>query len=408
MQAKTAVATGGTALGILAAISLSHGINDLLQAVSPALYPVFKSDFGLSFAQVGIITLCFQLTASILQPIVGAVTDRKPMPFSLPVGMALTLCGITLLSMAWSYPVILAAAAMIGTGSAIFHPESSRIARMASGGRHGFAQSLFQVGGNVGTSLGPLAAAYLILPNGQRSIAWFGLVALAGVAILANVGLWARRTRRAQAAKAAATPPASPVPRDVAIRSIALLGVLVFSKFLYTASMSNYYTFYLIDTFHVDVRTAQLCLFAYLAAFAAGTFAGGPIGDRYGRKFVIWFSILGALPFTLLMPHVGFWATVGLSLVIGFVLASAFSSIVVFAMELAPAHVGTIAGMFFGFAFGMGGIGAASLGWLADRTSIGFVYLVCSFLPAIGLLTWFLPTLPRKSPIAVDAAASAA
>lgn len=386
-------AAQGAALGILVAISVSHLLNDLMQSMISAIYPILKSEFALDFAQIGIIQLVFQVTASILQPIVGIYTDRRPMPFSLPIGMGLTLCGLLLLATAASYPMLLVSVALIGMGSSIFHPESSRVARMASGGRHGFAQSLSQVGGNFGSAIGPLLAALIVLPRGQGAVAWFAFAALAGIMILSRVGFWYRHQHRNPPQQKSSTVPVVALPRPVIVRSVGILGALIFSKFFYMASMSSYYTFYLIHQFGVSVRDAQLYLFVFLGAVAVGTIAGGPIGDRFGRKFVLWFSILGVLPFTLLLPHVGLAATVGLSVVVGVVLSSAFPAIIVYAQELVPGKVGLISGLFFGLAFGMGGIGAAALGELADRTSIQFVFLVCSFLPLIGLLTFLLPDL---------------
>ena len=378
-----------TALGVLIAISASHMLNDMMQSLAPALYPVFRDDYGLSYFQLGMITFTFQVTASVLQPGVGLFTDRRPMPFSLPVAMLFTLTGLAMLALGGSYPMLLASVAMIGVGSAIFHPEASRVARAASGGRFGFALSLFQVGGNFGTSLGPLMAAYIVVPFGQRSVLWFSVLAFTGATILTRVSLWYRAHRTAR--KAVTATIISRFAPAVVRRSIAILVVLVFSKNFYLASISSYYTFYLIQTFHVSVSQSQLLLFVFLAAVAAGTFFGGPIGDRYGRKFVIWLSIVGVLPFTLALPHANLEMTVALSVVIGLVLASAFSAIVVYAQELVPGNVGAIAGLFFGLSFGLGGIGAALLGALADRTSLSFVYNICAFLPAIGLLTYFLP-----------------
>nr|WP_228259567.1 MFS transporter [Siculibacillus lacustris] len=377
---------------MIVALSVSHMLNDTMQSLVAAIYPILKDGFALDFGQIGLITLCFQMTASILQPLVGIWTDRHPQPFSLAVGMGSTLTGLLLLSVAPSYGWVLFAVGMIGTGSAVFHPEASRTARLASGGHHGLAQSLFQVGGNGGSALGPLLAAFVVLPNGRGAVAWFSGVALVGMAILTRVGVWAREKRKARgAAGAAAT--ASPLPRAVVIRSIAVLMILVFSKNVYLASISSYYTFYLIDTFGVGVREAQLYLFVFLGAAAVGTLIGGPVGDRIGRKAVIWVSILGVLPFSLALPYVGLTATAILSVLIGLILSSAFSAILVFAQELVPGRVGMIAGLFFGLAFGFGGLGAAALGELADHTSIRFVYEVCAFLPAFGLLTVFLPNL---------------
>jgi MFS transporter, FSR family, fosmidomycin resistance protein len=382
-----------TAVAVLAGISLSHLLNDTVQALVPAIYPMLKAAFSLSFAQVGLMTLAQQLTASVLQPLVGLYTDRRPMPYSLVIGMAFTLVGLLLLAAAPTFGIILAAALLMGIGSAVFHPESSRVARMASGGRHGLAQSVFQVGGNIGTSFGPLLGAFLVVPRGQGSIAWCALLALAGIAVLWKIGGWHREWRE----RALAAPPASPSrprvqlsPRRVGW-SLAILAALIFSKYFYLASLSSYYTFYLIEKFHLSVRTAQIQLFVFLAAVAVGTILGGPIGDRIGRKLVIWVSILGVLPFTLLLPYASLFWTPVLAIVIGLILASAFSAIVVFAQELVPGRVGLISGVFFGFAFGMGGIGAAVLGQMADVVGIEAVYRLCAFLPAIGLLAAFLP-----------------
>ena len=390
--ALSAAATRETALGILAAISVCHGLNDLMQSVLPATYPILKDAYHLSFGQIGLITFANQVTASLLQPVVGTFTDRRPTPYSLSTGMAFTLVGLLLLSIAPAFGAILAAVALVGIGSSIFHPESSRVARLASGGRHGFAQSLFQVGGNFGTSLGPLLAAYIVLPNGQRSIAWFSLVALTAMTILFRVGTWYRAHIVANVRSAAATVRTALPGRRVMI-ALTILMLLVFSKNVYLASLTSFYTFYLINKFQVSVQSAQLHLFVLLGAAAAGTFIGGPVGDRIGRKYVIWVSILGVLPFTLALPYANLLWTEILTVLIGLILASAFAAIVVFAQELVPGRVGAISGMFFGFAFGAGGVGAAMLGRLADATSIDVVYKVCSFLPAIGLLTWFLPNI---------------
>jgi FSR family fosmidomycin resistance protein-like MFS transporter len=383
---------------ILLALSFSHMLNDTIQSLLPALYPFLKDGFHLSYTQIGLITLTFQLTASLLQPVVGLYTDRRPKPYSLAVGMGFSLSGLVLLSLASSFAEILLAAALIGLGSAVFHPESSRVARMASGGRYGLAQSTFQVGGNIGSALGPLAAAFIVIPGGQGSIAWFSLIALLAIVVLSNVGRWYARQiahhLRSGAAKAAALHGLS--SRRVKL-SIAVLLALVFSKYFYLACLTSYYTFFLIHKFGVSVQASQLYLFIFLAAVAAGTFFGGPIGDRFGRKLVIWVSILGMLPFTLVLPYTNLFWTGVLSVLIGMIMASAFSTIVVFAQELVPGRVGMISGIFFGVAFGMGGIGAAVLGKLADATSIDFVFRFCSFLPAIGLLTIFLPDVrPRR------------
>jgi FSR family fosmidomycin resistance protein-like MFS transporter len=389
-----------TVVPVLLAISFSHLLNDTIQSLLPAIYPLLKESFALSFAQVGLITFCFQVTASLLQPFVGHVTDRRPFPYSLPVGMTLSLSGLLLLSVANSFPLVLLAAALIGTGSSVFHPESSRVARMASGGRHGLAQSVFQVGGNVGTSLGPLLAAFIVVPHGRTSVAWFALIALLAIAVLFNISRW--RIREASRVPVPshyeahghgehADTYARPVKNAYVV--LALLVALMFAKFLYLTSMSNYYTFYLIHHFGVSVPHAQTLLFVYLGALAAGTVAGGPIGDRIGRKTVILVSVLGPLPFTLAMPHLPlFWAAL-FTVPIGFILASAFPAMVVYAQELFPGRVGTISGLFFGLAFGLGGIGAAILGWFADLTSIEFVFTVCSFLPILGLVALFLPNM---------------
>ncbi len=388
----------GTAFAVLLALSFAHLLNDLIQSLIPALYPLLKDSFRLSFTQVGLITLTFQMAASLLQPLVGFYTDRHPRPFSLAVGMGFTLVGLLLLATAGSFYTILLAAALVGVGSAVFHPESSRVARAASGGRHGLAQSLFQVGGNAGSAIGPLLAAFIVVPNGQGSVAWFSIVALVAIVVLLNVGSWYRARLRARAAQKAALPAdARPgLPRRKVVFAVSVLLCLIFSKYFYLVSLSSYYTFYLIDRFGVSVQAAQLFLFLFLGAVAAGTLAGGPIGDRFGYKAVIWGSILGVLPFTLALPYADLFWTGVLTVPIGLILASAFSAIVVYAQELMPSRVGTVAGLFFGFAFGMGGLGAAVLGWLADATSIGFVYKVCSFLPLIGVLTALLPD-PEKS-----------
>jgi FSR family fosmidomycin resistance protein-like MFS transporter len=379
---------------ILAAISCCHLLNDLVQSLIPAVYPMLKSSFHLDFGQIGLITLTFQVTASLLQPVVGLYTDRYPKPYSLPVGMTFTLIGLILLSLAATFPAILFAAALVGMGSAVFHPESSRVARMASGGQHGFAQSLFQVGGNAGSSLGPLLAAFIVLPYGQPSIAWFSAFALLGIGILTYIGHWYKGHMLAKVHSKHATVQAEVPPRRVAI-SMGVLVALVFSKYFYLASLTSYFTFYLIQKFGISVQSAQLHLFLFLGAVAAGTMIGGPIGDRIGRKYVIWCSILGVLPFSLLLPHANLFWTGVLSVIIGTILASAFSAILVYAQELLPGKVGMVSGLFFGLAFGMGGIGAAVLGKLADRTSITFVYQLCAFLPAIGLLTAFLPNIEK-------------
>jgi FSR family fosmidomycin resistance protein-like MFS transporter len=386
----------GTAFTILVALSFCHFLNDTLQSLISASYPMLKADFHLDFAQVGLITLAFQLTASLLQPLVGFYTDRRPMPYSLAVGMGASLVGLLLLSVAGTFVAVLVAAAMVGLGSSVFHPESSRVARLASGGRHGMAQSLFQVGGNLGSAIGPLLAALIVAPRGQSSIAWFSVMALLAMLILARVGAWYAGVRRAARGRAKAAVVATHgLSHRRVMGAMAILIALIFSKYFYMASLNTYYTFYLIQKFHVSVQTAQIHLFVFMAAVAAGTLAGGPIGDRIGRKYVIWGSILGVLPFTLALPYASLFMTGVLSVVIGLILASAFAAILVYATELMPGHVGTVAGIFFGFAFGMGGLGAALLGTLADHTSIEFVYRVCAFLPLIGLLTVFLPNVRR-------------
>ena len=385
-----------TAFPVLGAISFCHLLNDMVQSLILAIYPILKGQFHLDFGQIGLITMVFQVTASLLQPVVGAFTDRKPQPYSLPVGMVFTLTGILLLAVAPTFPVLLLAAATVGIGSSIFHPESARVARAASGGRHGLAQSVFQVGGNGGSALGPLLAAYVVLPNGQRSIAWFSLAALLGIGLLTALGRW-YWGHRDSVTKRSLVERAHPTLSPGKIRlAMAVLVALTFSKYFYLASLTSYYTFYLITKFHVSVQSAQLYLFLFLGAVAAGTVIGGPIGDKIGRKYVIWCSILGVLPFTLVLPYVGLFWTAILSVIIGLVLASAFSAILVFAQELLPGRIGLISGIFFGLAFGMGGLGAAALGKLADLTNIGFVYRVCSFLPVIGLLTAFLPNLKEE------------
>ena len=390
--ATTTDAKEGTAFRVLGFLSFSHFLNDMIQSLILAIYPLLKGEFSLSFAQIGLITLTYQITASLLQPLIGLYTDRHPQPRSLSFGMASTLCGLLLLAFAPSFGVLLVAAALVGTGSSVFHPESSRIARMASGGKHGLAQSIFQVGGNAGSAAGPLLAAWIVIPNGQHSVAWFALAAVLAIAVLWQVGTWYSLRHVAFRAKAKAAREAlPPLPRGKVAGAVAVLMLLIFSKFFYMASITSYYTFYLIEKFALSVQAAQLHLFVFLFAVAAGTLLGGPIGDRIGRKRVIWASILGIAPFTLALPHVGLEVTTVLSFVIGFVLASAFSAILVYAQELMPGKVGTVSGLFFGFAFGMGGIGAAVLGHLADTHGVAFVYQLCAYLPLIGLMTIFLP-----------------
>jgi MFS transporter, FSR family, fosmidomycin resistance protein len=385
-------APSATAFSVLFAVTACHFINDTMQALLLSIYPLLREAHALTFSQVGVITMTFQVTASILQPFVGLFTDRKPMPFSLPLAPALTLAGLVLLGFAGSYATILLAAAAIGIGSSIFHPEASRVTRLSSGGRFGFAQSTFQVGGNFGTSIGPLLAAWVVIPHGQSSVSWFGGIALLALGLLVYVSFWYRAHLSELRGKKKPEAVTAPLPRRTVITSLVVLLALMFSKFVYTSSMSSFYTFYLMDSFGLSTKEAQVDLFVYLAAFAAGTLLGGPIGDRIGRKAVIWFSILGALPFTLALPYANHFWTVVLSVPIGFILASAFSAMLVYAQELVPGRIGLISGLFFGLAFGIAGIGAALLGTLADATSISFVYHLCSFLPAIGLLTMFLPS----------------
>ena len=382
---------GNGAFAVLAAISFCHLLNDLSQSLVPAIYPILKSGFDLSFGQIGLIALVSQGIASLLQPLVGLYTDRKPQPYSLTYGMGCTLIGLCLIAFASNYPMLLGGAALLGLGASIFHPEASRLARLASGGAHGFAQSLFQVGGSVGSSIGPVIAAFFILPRGQSSLAWFALVALGAMGILLLLGNWYRSADHATRQVRSAAVPHTTLPKSQVRRAIAVLIALVFSKYFYLSSITNYYIFYLMHRFALPAATAQIYLFVFLAAAAAGTFIGGPVGDRIGRKVVIWVSILGVLPFTLVLPYVGLAATIVLSVLIGLILSSAFSAIVVYAQELMPGRVGMVAGLFFGVAFGMAGVGAAALGELADLTNIEFVYRVCSFLPLIGLLTVLLP-----------------
>ena len=405
----------GAAFSVIMALSFSHFLNDMMQSLVPALYPMWKSEYGLSFAQIGLISLVTQLTSSLLQPAVGLLSDHRPQPYSLAVGMCATLIGLLLLASAGSYTVLISAAALVGVGSAVFHPEASRVARLASGGRHGLAQSLFQVGGNIGSSLGPILAAFIVIPKGQSSIAWFSSAALLAMTVLFGVGNWYRREHTGPTRRGAGQPAErSHLSRRKVTWSVAILLALVFSKSFYTASLNSFYTFYLISRFHISVESAQIYLFAFLAAVAAGTLIGGPVGDRIGRKRVLWISIVGVLPFTLILPHVNLFWTGILTVVIGLILASASSAIIVYALELVPGKVGTVAGLFFGLSFGMAGIGAAALGRLADATSIDFVYQICAFLPMIGLLTVLLPDLGREqrtrpaSPVTGPAAARGA
>ncbi|MES2186766.1 MAG: MFS transporter [Pseudomonadota bacterium] len=389
----TAPAASGTAFRVLTFISASHMVNDMMQSLILAMYPVLKGSFDLSFWQIGLITLTFQLSASLFQPLVGLYTDRHPVPWSLPAGMCFTFCGLMLLAFAWSFPAVLVAAALVGVGSSIFHPESSRIARMASGGRHGLAQSLFQVGGNTGSALGPLLAAAVIVPFGQKSVAWFGLGVLLGIVMLLQVARWyAHQNRTVRPAARKAVAPLSP-RKTAAV--ITVLLTLLFSKYFYVASISSFFTFYLIGKFGLSVQSAQMHLFIFLLASALGTLVGGPVGDRIGRRPVIWVSIMGIVPFALALPYVDlFWTTV-FTVAIGLILSSAFSAILVYAQELVPGKIGMVSGLFFGFAFGMGGLGAAVLGMVADRTSIDFVYRISAWVPLLGLVAVLLPNIEK-------------
>jgi MFS transporter, FSR family, fosmidomycin resistance protein len=386
----------GTRFKVLGAISFSHFLNDMIQSLIVAIYPLLKGEFSLSFAQIGAITLTYQFAASVLQPLIGLYTDKHPKPHSLSVGMGSTLAGLITLALAPNYPTVLIAAALIGTGSAVFHPESSRIARLASGGRHGLAQSIFQVGGNAGGAVGPLLAALIVIPHGRSSVGWFALAALLAIAVLWQVSAWYQRRHLDRRARDP-LPPSSALSRRRVAFSFFILLLLLFSKYFYLASITSYYSFYLMQKFGVSVQSAQLYLFLFLLSAALGGFIGGPIGDRVGRKRVIWFSILGIAPFTLVLPYVDLAWTAVLSVVIAFILSSAFSAILVFAQELMPGKVGAVSGLFFGFAFGMGGIGAAALGLLADREGIEFVYRTCAFLPLIGVVTALLPDLGRPA-----------
>ncbi|KQO83737.1 MFS transporter [Rhizobium sp. Leaf262] len=392
---STSFSAEKTTFSIIAAASFCHMLNDIMQSLLTSLYPLLKENYALDFVQIGLLTFAFQVTASLLQPAVGVATDKWPMPFSLPVAMLSTCAGLITLAYAHSFPVLVIGACMIGIGSAIFHPEASRVARVASGGRHGLAQSFFQVGGNTGTAIGPLLAAFVVLPKGQQSLSWLSLIALAGFAVLSWVSVWYSRHRRSNAGR----PPVSralPMARNKVLLTLVVLLILTATKNAYLASLSSYFTFYTIEKFGLEVQSAQLLLFLFLGASAAGVFFGGPIGDRFGSRVVIWFSILGVIPFALLLPYANLTWTAILVVLIGFVFSSAFSAIVVFAQELVPGRVGLIAGMFFGFAFGFGGIGAAVLGVFADREGIEFVYHVCSYMPLLGLLTVFLPQLPSR------------
>lgn len=388
-----------TVFPVLIALSFTHLLNDTLQSLIPSIYPLVKDTLQLSFSQVGMITFTYQLTASLLQPLVGSYTDKKPLPYSLPVGMCFTLLGLILMAFAATFPMVLIAVGLIGIGSSVFHPEASRLAHMASGGRHGMAQSLFQVGGNAGSSLGPLLAAMIIMPLGQFHVIWFSVAALLAIFILFNIGRWYKNNFHRIKKKKTVNEGDQPImllSRKKTIYSLLILFVLIFSKYIYMSSMTSYFTFYLIDKFGVSVESSQLHLFIFLFAVAAGTFIGGPLGDRIGRKYVIWISILGVAPFTLLLPHANLFWTGVLSVFIGLILSSAFSAILVFAQELIPGKVGMVSGMFFGFAFGIAGIGSALLGKLADITSINYVFQVCAFLPLLGLVTSFLPNIGKS------------
>jgi FSR family fosmidomycin resistance protein-like MFS transporter len=395
-NAVASAAVAGPAYVVLAGISFSHFLNDTMQSLIASVYPILKESYSLDYTQIGLITLAFQFTASLLQPVIGHMTDRKAQPFSLALGMGFTFFGLLLLSVAARYPIILVAAALVGLGSAVFHPESARIARLASGGRFGFAQSVFQLGGSFGTSMGPVLAALIVVPFGQPSIAWFSSIAFLAILILWRIGVWYKPQIASRKFPAPKTHPDAPDSGRVRFALLVLVALL-FSKQLYVSSLSSYYIFYLIDKFHVSTQAAQLYLFIFLAANAVGAFFGGPLGDRFGRKYIIWLSILGALPFTLALPYAGLYASAVLTICIGLIISSATSSIIVFAQELMPHRFGMISGVFFGVAFGIGGLGAAVLGRVADHMGIAFVYQVCAFLPAIGLLAVFLPKMPRAA-----------
>lgn len=393
-------AAESAAMAVVFALSACHFLNDLMQSMLAAIYPMLKDNYGLSFGQIGLLTLTFQVTASLLQPLIGAYADKRPLTYSLPVGMAFTFIGLIMLAYAGHFGLLLLAAGAIGLGSAVFHPESSRVARLASGGRHGTAQSIFQVGGNLGSAVGPLLAAFIVLPAGQTSVAWFSVAALLGIAALTWVSRWYGRYRVRVASRAVREPVDHGLTKRRVIIALTFLALLVFSKYIYMASITSYYIFYLTDRFAMSVQQAQIYLFLFLGAVAFGTLIGGPIGDRIGRRSVIWCSILGVLPFTLALPYADLYWTAILSVIIGVVLASAFPAIVVFAQELVPTRVGMVAGLFFGFAFGMSGISAAVLGQIADARGIAYVYTICSFLPLLGLLTVFLPDTRRRSAVA--------
>ncbi len=394
ISSASGISAEKTAVSVIVAVSFCHMLNDIMQSLLTSLYPLLKANYALDFVQIGLLTFAFQVTASLLQPAVGVVTDRWPMPFSLPAAMLSTCTGLITLANAHHFYVLVAGACLIGIGSAIFHPEASRVARLASGGRHGLAQSLFQVGGNTGTAIGPLLAAFIVIPRGQESLSWFSIIALTGFMVLSGVSVWYTRHRRSSAGRKAASR-TLPLPRNQVIWTLIVLVILTATKNAYLASLSSYFTFFTIEKFGLGVQDAQMLLFLFLGASATGVIFGGPIGDRFGARFVIWFSILGVIPFALILPYANLFWTAALVILIGFIFSSAFSAIVVFAQELVPGRVGLIAGMFFGFAFGFGGIGAAVLGVIADHRGISFVYTICSYLPLLGLLTIFLPKLPR-------------
>lgn len=396
---QEAANTNKTVYSVLFAVGIAHLLNDSIQSVIPAVYPILKSNYALSFTQIGIITLVFQLTASILQPFVGLYTDKYPKPKSLAIGMLLALAGLISLAFAPDFAYILLAVSILGIASSIFHPEASRVAHLASGGKRGLAQSIFQVGGNAGNSMGPLMTAFIIIPFGQKYIGWIGVLAVLGMFLLLYVGNWYSMKLAENAARSkthTAAVQTSGVSKPRIIVSIFLLLVLMFSKYFYMASMSSYFTFYLMNKFHISVQDSQLYLFAFLISVAVGTIVGGPLGDRYGRKLIIWCSILGAAPFTLLLPHMGLAMTIVMAVCVGLVLSSAFSAIVVYATELIPGKIGLVSGLLFGLAFGLGGIGSAVLGWLADTTSIEYVFKVCAYLPLIGIVTIFLPNIKNS------------
>ncbi len=392
-SSESAAAGSTTAMPVLLALSAAHLLNDMMQSLVPAIYPIIKDVHGLSFSQIGLITLVFQLTASLFQPAVGFVTDKKPQPYSLATGMIFTLIGLVVLGTAGSFATLLIGAALVGTGSAIFHPEATRVARMASGGKQGFAQAVFQLGGQGGGALGPVLAAFIVVPNGQASLAWFAVTALLAMLVLSYVGRWYSQqlVHLSRPKKGGTADVTSPYSTSYVWFAVFILIVLMFSKSAYTASFTSYYTFFVIDRFNVSIETAQLMLFAYLASGALGVLVGGPLGDKIGRRRIIWFSILGALPFSLILPHADFYGTLALTILVAFIMASAFAAILVFAMELLPGRIGLIGGLFYGLVFGLGGVSAALLGEVADMTSIATVFQICAFLPAIGLLTWFLP-----------------